>query len=1272
MLYEYHPNPSDVGLDQGLTVHDAIKNPEEWLKETTQAPVTAVKGAHGKVSPPAPAVPQPFVGWEKWTNSPLSNFIPAHAQAQRTLVNCLRTFGVAPWTVPPQQLRAQGHFFYLHVVTLEGETLYLTASAHGFYVNKSTSTKFDPAPRIPGQSSCSLIDLLCFLSPLFLNNYGKLLKNPLAERDMLALTHIDNGLPANPWLAREAPHHPEAFRSQAAFLLTGGTSTDTLESTRDWHDELQTAKEQPRNTVVERLWRDRLINRVYSEYTLAAIRAVPRVAAGEVQAMNPNDKPEAHMFLANNLFISRGADSVGVYPLLGGDEAAHVAVGKDVRNTCLVNSMDVDGLCTLGSVVVDWMGTRWVAQSVVPGLFRQKAPEEEQELIDDIAQAKEQESSKSSEENEKVKSSLASRKSDLGEEVSYRYGGADGPEIIRASPAFHPLFAEVARNLHLSLHDVADAKEQKHSLWLSVECKGLRGADGRKYILDLARLTPVDIEWLEKDVEGQVFDSDSAGPQPSDEKSAYPHKMALLRPELLQLYHDNELRKWLRAQVKEIEAKETEAEKEADKTEAEGEDKKEEAKDKPEKNQELIDAAQFKLSYNPDAFVQFKLGGTSPDAAEEKDPKGIVLCSDEKDPSVAAVRSASRFLRDETIPAFVSEVASGVSIFLDGATLTNQMHGRGINVRYLGLLAQLSSPSEISKLNQEAISNFGPGHEGLLRAFHQITLQEMVVRTSKRVLRSLLKNVEEASRTFFTTSSSCVSHFLNCLVGFSRDASPAAVFETSPLYIGSQPPSWTEITPSSVEESIRSEVKKRYRFCLSSDYFSTSLRKQQVLREVCLRTGVQIKLQDYHFDSSANLNGHAQETSEESVNENSGSASAGPSKKKKGKKSKAAAAAEAERERKPRTTTFEPSDILNLVPIVKDSAPRSLLAEQTFESGRQAISRGAVEDRTAAIELMTQGLQFYEQIYGAVHSETARLFQQYATLLHTFVIVQSQEMQLKVAKAQRENQPEPTEEELQGHPDITIANAMRYQRLAITISERTTGVDSPETLAAYNNLAAFERMEGSFDEAFKSHARALELMDFIHGSSHDHPESVNLVASVGVTMYQAGRIDEALVFLREAYAAALRLYGSESLQVGNLAHELAQVYTMTRDLKAAVQSEKVALRIFEQRLGKEDPTTKEADQFLSGLTSAAVQAAKSEKERQSRLAARGLPNLISEMNLRIQGRPATTSVSAPSASTSSVPVKAENLDEIVDYIQGNVASKPSSASKGKKVRGGRK
>ena len=59
------------------------------------------------------------------------------------------------------------------------------------------------------------------------------------------------------------------------------------------------------------------------------------------------------------------------------------------------------------------------------------------------------------------------------------------------------------------------------------------GADGRRYLLDLYRVTPVDIVFQEE-VEKEA------------ETNPYPHKMTLLRPELVDYYYEHKLREYLK------------------------------------------------------------------------------------------------------------------------------------------------------------------------------------------------------------------------------------------------------------------------------------------------------------------------------------------------------------------------------------------------------------------------------------------------------------------------------------------------------------------------------------------------------------------------------------------------------------------------------------------------------------------------------------------------------------------------------------------------------
>ena len=52
---------------------------------------------------------------------------------------------------------------------------------------------------------------------------------------------------------------------------------------------------------------------------------------------------------------------------LGGDAAAFVAPRNDLQGVKVYNAVDLEGLYTLGTVVVDYRGYRVTAQSIIPG-----------------------------------------------------------------------------------------------------------------------------------------------------------------------------------------------------------------------------------------------------------------------------------------------------------------------------------------------------------------------------------------------------------------------------------------------------------------------------------------------------------------------------------------------------------------------------------------------------------------------------------------------------------------------------------------------------------------------------------------------------------------------------------------------------------------------------------------------------------------------------------------------------------------------------------------
>ena len=78
------------------------------------------------------------------------------------------------------------------------------------------------------------------------------------------------------------------------------------------------------------------------------------------------------MYIWNNIFFSFACDSRDHYQKYGGDEAAYVAASLDLKGVELYNKLDVEGLYTLGTTVVDYRGYRIIAQSIIPGILQRE------------------------------------------------------------------------------------------------------------------------------------------------------------------------------------------------------------------------------------------------------------------------------------------------------------------------------------------------------------------------------------------------------------------------------------------------------------------------------------------------------------------------------------------------------------------------------------------------------------------------------------------------------------------------------------------------------------------------------------------------------------------------------------------------------------------------------------------------------------------------------------------------------------------------------------
>ncbi|KAI9672663.1 MAG: Intracellular distribution of mitochondria [Alyxoria varia] len=1083
------------GVSSGLSLHDHVANPQENVSMTTCGGSNEARTNRSDT--------HAMSGFNLEEPSSIDILMPP---PEKNPPRCIKTVFVSPWSPPPYHLRSKGHLLYLVVTTNEGEQFHITSHVTGFFVNKSSNNKFDPFPKTTPSlvHAHSLLTLLSRISVSFESQF-KALQQFLGNRDPLSTFQISNALPSEPWVVPQSStslsaHSPDICRSQETYLVSGAENTDTL---RDWNEEFQTTRELPRETVQDRVFRERVTSKLFADYNEAAAQGAILIVRGEVTPLNPTEPRDAQIFVYNNIFYSFGLDGVGTFADEGGDEAARVATGKDVSGVKMVNQLDIQDLSTPGTAIIDYVGRRIVAQSIVPGIFKQREPTEHQ--ID--------------------------------------YGGVEGKDVIAENEAFVPLFKKLSEALRVKKHPVWDKDGKRHELEGSIETKGLLGTDGRKYVLDLYRVTPLDVLWLEQYCELEK-DSESA-----KDNAKYPHTMATLRPELVDIYWRMKLREYIKSEVaKSNESGEASAEDRSkeiengadhengatkEETSTNGQVAKmsngvkpqddEAAEAKKALESDRVDVSGFQYALNPDIAT-----GQQPVTEEDKGQ----WAKDEVE-----VRAASRYLTDEILPGLVADLQEGdIGFPMDGQSLSVMLHKRGINIRYLGKIAQMCEMPQPR-----------------LEALKELAIQEMVSRAFKHVVSQYLRNLP----TPFSTS--CIAHSLNCLLGFRLCSSPKAEADSEmrTLY-GEEGFEFEKATPHSVHDSLKSQVYLRYRYELPLSWFD-SIKPTQMLREVSLKLGLQMAAKDYQFTpaSPSAPNG----VSPDSDDSASLSVAGQPSKKGKKKKKPNAPNPQDSPTSDPRQT-FHADDILNIVPVVGDSAPRSVLAEEALETGRLSIAQN---NKELGQELLLESLSLHEQIYGILHAEVARVYYQLSSIFY-------------------------------GLGDKAIA--VELARKAVIVFERTVGLDSNETILAYLNLGLFEHANNNTRLALTYIRHALSLWKLIYGSNH--PDSITTLNNVAVMLQHLKMYHDSRIWFEASLHVCQKVSGEQSVNTATLLFQLAQALALDQDSKGAVARMREAYTIFNAELGPNDRNTKEAENWLDQLTQNAVSIAKHAKDVQAR------------------------------------------------------------------------
>jgi len=168
---------------------------------------------------------------------------------------------------------------------------------------------------------------------------------------------------------------------------------------------------------------------------------------------------------------------------------------------------------------------------------------------------------------------------------------------------------------------------------------------------------------------------------------------------------------------------------------------------------------------------------------------------------VQLMAECNRYYAEIALPRIIHDFGSLELSPIDGQTLTDFMHSRGINVRHIGRLAILSKS---------------------LMHIHSLCIQEMVVRAAKRVFRVIMSKCADMS-----DKAAALAGSLNALLGSEGSACGSELWD------------W-----------IHRFVKKRFDFELAANVRS-EIRHVALLRDLCQRVGIEITSRSYDFCSEA-------------------------------------------------------------------------------------------------------------------------------------------------------------------------------------------------------------------------------------------------------------------------------------------------------------------------------------------------------------------------------------------------------------------------------------
>ena len=571
------------------------------------------------------------------------------------------------------------------------------------------------------------------------------------------------------------------------------------------------------------------------------------------------------------------------------------------------------------------------------------------------------------------------------------YGSIDFGKTVITNEKYLDLLGKAGKMLKILPHKVYDHNDELVELISSVECKGIIGNDGRHYILDLLRTFPQDVNYYQLPIE--EYDKEVI-------EQGYPkkfkHNLCCLRHELIDMFHEYRYVSFINnnaLQIKQIgieNLKKAKDENDESKCSNKEIKEKEEEQDKKKINtianktndddvkdeltllndselsdevkkiknrilttkeaEDLLNNVPKEIVQNSaklvgslkedDFYIRFNSNAYSPIVRHDETDKEQFKSQNQ------LIKDAAKFLLIFQIPAFISDCLQNVISPTDGFSLSDSLHNRGINIRYLGKIAE--------KLSQYK----------RLEYLYSIAVNELICRSAKHLFANYIQNVDTVNLA------TAINLFLNCFLSACKNV---VVFNAIENLNGNKNHSnnsnnnnsngqssngnkmtkkknrkrnkhhisahndsieWANLTPKLFLDKLKENLQHHYSFSLEGTSIEEVISKYSIsnkvsiLRSFCLKTGIQLLLRDYKFDQDNNL-------------------------------------------------TFNEDDILNVFPVVKHIQPKATDALNFYTTGQTKIQQGQFKE---GYELISEALNLLNNVYGALHPEITQCLRMLARL----------------------------------------------------------------------------------------------------------------------------------------------------------------------------------------------------------------------------------------------------------------------------------------------------